>query len=145
MLLGLDLNLKSVYNNILPCDLILIFKLFIFVNFEIPKGLIKLLNFCRIINSHFPFRSSDFVLQSPNYPFPYPHNLDCTATVFPVSDNICFLEVRFDEFRVEPSAVFEECANDYLEVDDGPGSRKGSEMRSAGFLVFFNNLIKIYI
>ena len=63
----------------------------------------------------------EFLIQSPNYPFAYPNDVDCSTLVYPANDNICFLEVRFDEFRVEPSDVFEECANDYLEVGDGPG------------------------
>ena len=68
-------------------------------------------------------------MQSPNYPFPYPNDADCTTTVLPpAGDNICFLEVRFDEFRVEPSEVIEECANDYLEVKDGVGE-EGPVMR----------------
>lgn len=73
------------------------------------------------------FSSPEFLIQSPNYPFPYPNDADCKTTVLPANDNICFLEVRFDEFRVEPSEVFEECANDYLEVKDGLG--EGPVMR----------------
>ena len=73
--------------------------------------------------------SPEFVIQSPNYPFPYPNEADCATTVLPSSDDICFLEVRFDEFRVEPSAVLEECANDYLEVRDGGLGEEGPVMR----------------
>ncbi len=48
---------------------------------------------------------AEFVLQSPNYPFPYPNNLDCLTKVERLGPNICSLELRFDEFKVQPSQV----------------------------------------
>ena len=38
--------------------------------------------------------------------------------VYPTSDKICQLELRFDEFRVQQPDVDEECINDYLEIVD---------------------------
>ncbi len=76
------------------------------------------------------FQSQEFVLQSPNYPFPYPPNLDCVAVVFPADENICSLELRFDEFKIEASEVLDECANDYLEVSDVNSA--GQSMRYCG-------------
>ena len=58
----------------------------------------------------------EFLVQSPNFPDEYPNNRDCVVTVYPSSSNICSLELRFDEFRVEPSPYIEDCENDYLEV-----------------------------
>ena len=62
-----------------------------------------------------------------------------------VTDDVCGLELRFDEFRVETSAAVDECANDYLEVSDG----KGNTMRYCGFvsgirLVQINNFSRYY-
>lgn len=64
------------------------------------------------------YAAPEFVLQSPYYPYTYPNDIDCVTTIFPAADNICALELRFDEFRVQPSAVIDECVNDYLEVTD---------------------------
>jgi hypothetical protein len=58
----------------------------------------------------------EFLVQSPNFPEEYPNNKDCVVTVYPSGPNICSLELRFDEFRVEPSPYNEDCENDYLEV-----------------------------
>ena len=58
----------------------------------------------------------EFLVQSPNFPEEYPNNKDFVVTVYPSSSNICSLELRFDEFRVEPSPYIEDCENDYLEV-----------------------------
>ena len=63
--------------------------------------------------------AKEFLVQSPDFPNAYPDNKDCVITVYPSSDNICSLEMRFDEFRVEPSAFIEDCENDYLEVQNG--------------------------
>ena len=62
------------------------------------------------------FNSTEFVLQSPNYPRPYPNDIDCNILVYPPNDNICSLELRFDEFRIEPSSGQDgiKCDNDYL-------------------------------
>ena len=53
------------------------------------------------------FRGAEFIMQSPNYPFPYPADLDCLTRVERLNGNICSLELRFDEFKVEPSEVCE--------------------------------------
>ena len=61
--------------------------------------------------------------QSPFYPQFYPNGLDCEVRVLPFGEpgQVCFLEVRFDEFAVEASEVLDECANDDLEVSsDNP-------------------------
>ena len=60
-----------------------------------------------------------FILQSPGYPKEYPNDVDCIVIVYPSSNDICALELRFDEFNVEPSALIDECGNDYLEISDG--------------------------
>ncbi|XP_059084293.1 uncharacterized protein LOC131881452 isoform X2 [Tigriopus californicus] len=64
------------------------------------------------------YNLEEFIIQSPKYPNQYPASTDCSITVFASDANICFLELRFDEFRLEPSAVSDECANDYLEISD---------------------------
>lgn len=64
------------------------------------------------------YNLEEFIIQSPKYPNRYPTSTDCSVTVFASDVNICFLELRFDEFRLEPSAVSDECANDYLEISD---------------------------
>jgi len=63
-------------------------------------------------------RKREFLLQSPGYPFPYPSDVDCSTVVVSVNSNICSLEMRFDEFSVEPSGVLDECANDFLLIED---------------------------
>jgi hypothetical protein len=70
------------------------------------------------VNCNRAYREETFVIQSPNYPRGYPGNIECATIVYPVDDNICTLELRFDEFKVEPSASIDECANDYLEIGD---------------------------
>ena len=45
--------------------------------------------------------------------------LDWCARVYPANDQICQLELRFDEFRVQkPDDADEECTKDYLEIFD---------------------------
>ena len=62
--------------------------------------------------------TNEFLLQSPNYPRPYPNGIDCDILVYPSSENICELELRFDEFRVEPSSQEFACDNDFLMISD---------------------------
>ena len=45
-------------------------------------------------------------------------DLNWCVRVYPSSDNICQLELRFDEFRVQQPDVYEECVYDYLEIVD---------------------------
>ena len=92
-------------------------------------------------------QNSKFVLQSPNFPRPYPNQVECVTIVSPSNPNTCGLELRFDEFQVEASDVVDECANDYLEVSDGENDQ--NSMKYCGFvsgirLVKFNtNFIRI--
>ena len=45
--------------------------------------------------------------------------LDWCAQVYPANEQICQLELRFDEFRVQkPDDADEECTKDYLEIFD---------------------------
>ncbi len=50
----------------------------------------------------------EFVLQSPNYPFPYPPDLDCTTVVERAGPDVCSVEMRFDEFRVSSCIVIKQ-------------------------------------
>ena len=66
------------------------------------------------------YNEEEFVLQSPNYPRGYPEGVMCTTVVYPANANICSLELRFDEFKVESSATVGNCPEDgdYLEIID---------------------------
>ena len=44
-----------------------------------------------VLNCNQIISSSEFVLQSPNYPANYPNNVQCVAIVYPSSNNICAL------------------------------------------------------
>ena len=61
-------------------------------------------------------RSAEFILQSPKYPRNYPDDFDCYTRVLPFNDNICSLELRFDEFRLFEDVEGLQCAHDYLEI-----------------------------
>lgn len=52
-------------------------------------------------------------LKSPNYPLNYPNEASCTYTLNRLNDDICYLELTYLEFNVEPS---EDCQFDYLDI-----------------------------
>ena len=66
-------------------------------------------------------QKQEFVLQSPNYPRNYDNNLDCYIRILPSDEDICSLELRFDEFRLHTSSFDQSsllCPNDYLQISD---------------------------
>ncbi len=66
--------------------------------------------------------ASEFLLQSLNYPQGYPNGQDYCTLIYPLSNNICFLQLRFDEFRLEASNQGDgDCLNDYLQISDESG------------------------
>uniref|UniRef100_A0A0X3PBT1 Neuropilin and tolloid-like protein 1 n=1 Tax=Schistocephalus solidus TaxID=70667 RepID=A0A0X3PBT1_SCHSO len=58
----------------------------------------------------------EYVLQTPNYPNPYPNNLECIKLISaPSADQRIFLRINHP-FALEPDSL---CAMDFLEVRDG--------------------------
>ena len=74
------------------------------------------------------FSENEFLIQSENYPFGYPNNLDQCFTIRPSNEDICYLELRFDEFNLE-SLTQGSCNNDYLEISGGSEETTGNGMR----------------
>ena len=60
------------------------------------------------------FSEESVDLKSPNYPHFYESNVDCVYTIRRKHNDICKLELTFEDFDVEPSPG---CAYDYLMVD----------------------------
>ena len=60
------------------------------------------------------FSEESFELKSPNYPHFYESNVDCVYTIRRKDNNICKLELTFEDFDLEPSPG---CAYDYLMID----------------------------
>ncbi|GFY70417.1 cubilin [Trichonephila inaurata madagascariensis] len=56
-----------------------------------------------------------FVVQSPNFPDPYPAETDCTFTISKANRYICGLQLTMLAFDVENEAT---CARDYLQIDE---------------------------
>lgn len=65
---------------------------------------------CKVVDT------KDFLLQSENYPRGYPNNFQSCIIVYPSSEDVCFLRLSFDEFRIEGDEV--QCTKDYLQVSD---------------------------
>ena len=62
-------------------------------------------------------RTTHGYMQSPNYPNPYPHNVNCTWTITAPADEV--ITVTFSDLRLENSR---ECIYDFVQV--GPPRRR---------------------
>lgn len=60
------------------------------------------------------FQSSEFNIQSPNYPKNYINQANCKYRIIRQSDDICSLNFTFISFDVESS---ENCQYDYMEIN----------------------------
>ena len=65
-------------------------------------------------------QEQEFILQSPNYPRNYANDLDCYIRILPYDIEVCSLELRFDEFRLDTSISTDPnlCPNDFLQISD---------------------------
>lgn len=66
------------------------------------------------LNCDKTYHEKHFLLQSFNFSNNYPNNMECTYLIFRNTSKVCYLELTFLQFDVEPSP---QCQYDYLEVN----------------------------